>query len=132
MQEALKWERVLHREVPWAQASDAVIAHVAAYLDTLAEGATVSTSQLVEKLYPSDQVRGDAPARDRLFDILLKRKRGTNDPLLLVEYRTRGPEKHVAKKLVRGWLWHKRKPLPKRMICCPNCQFEWEAPDVSV
>jgi hypothetical protein len=117
-------EVVLRPEVKWREAHRVVDQIGRAHLSTLKDNETVTTNQLVNALYPVEAVRGESSARRRLYQILLKVHYGK--PSVLDDCRIRGTERRSFGGIkVTPWLWHK--PQRKvRMICCPNCQYEWE------
>lgn len=87
------------------------------------DGDMVSTTTLVEALYPQAFVRSDEAkaARDRIFKALTKRALGRYD---LADCMTLGPEQRLGTSHFRGQpcLWH----APRKKQVCPHCGQEWK------
>lgn len=119
----VEWEIACGREIGWRKAYAAVEEGARAYLSQLSETGYVTTTQLVEALYPIAAVRGEGTfVRDRIFKALLANVDGK--PAILPECRMRGPVKRIRGGVKAApWLWTRPKP---RLVCCPNCQYEFD------
>lgn len=122
----LEIEVELREEIGWQRAQEVVDQIGRELLASLPATQTITTTDLVNRLYPLQAVRGDGKARQRLFKILQQVYHG--EPVVLKDCRMRGPEKRFRGRKVHGWLFHapRATPKPMRLICCPNCQHEWE------
>ena len=119
---ATEWEIALAPGIHWRKAYDVVEVEARRFLSTLAPGTTIRTNGLVEALYPLATVHGESNARRRIYHALLAHNK--EGPGILRDCRIRGPETRIYGGVkAKVWLWHSP---AKRMICCPNCQYEWE------
>ena len=120
----LEWEVACHRDRRWGEAYAVVEREARAHLATLAPGVTISTNQLVERLYPVAGVRGEGQGRQRIYTALKASRKG--QPMLLTDCRTKGPLKRIMGGIkARPWVWHRPEVPAPRMICCPNCLTEF-------
>lgn len=114
------WNPLLAPEVHWRDAYPIVEAAVKALLtaNPKYKGLELTTTELVEALYPEEEARGNgAAARQRIFRAL--------EALAdhgLKHWHYRGPPRMTRAGQVRPRVWHaERKPI------CPNCGFELAA-----
>lgn len=115
------WNAALAPHVGWQAAYGTVENAVKlAFASPVLDGQTLSTSALVEALYPEQFARGEGiTARKRIYKALAAlATRG------LAAYATRGPERLLkhTNKLVRPWLWHSAAPI--EVAKCPHCGKE--------
>ena len=103
--------------VPWQVAYKAVEEKVRVFLSTVPVTEYLTTSDLVEELFPEELARGDLIYhRRRVFKALAAlATRGLSDCT------TRGDPKHLGntKQMVRPWHWHQSIPgrTPPAAVC---------------
>lgn len=103
MERTLKWNEVLDPAVEWRVAYPMVAERVREMLDPLPPGEVMTTTDLVERLYPAALALGTDGilARRRMFKAVLAMT--TRD---LARYASRGPERKIRGKVSQTWVWH--------------------------
>ena len=99
-----------------------VIVEAKATLDALPEGQQLTTTQLVERLFPEATARGDGiAARQRIFRALARAAKATS----FRDYVSKGPMKRWMGKASYPTIWHKSDGTiakdGKGQITCPVC-----------
>ena len=116
-----EWNAALAPDVPWRDAY-ATVAREARQFLVHTPFENLSTTELVDKLYPEALARGEGiTVRKRIFKalgILAKRD--------LADCATRGAERRVKfnPKPIRPWIWHSpAEPNPEAIQppTCPHC-----------
>lgn len=122
----LEWSTLLHPDIPWKDAYTRVEVEARSYLQQCTDpGEQITTSELVEGLFPEQFARGDGiTARKRIFDALAALAKHQ-----LGDCCTRGVPRKLKhrSRMVRPWLWHmpqvefNPEATVKPGKACPHC-----------
>lgn len=124
----IEWDNLMATD--WRKAYPAAQTEAKRYLDTMQVGVELDTKDLIERMYPSINARGDMiPRRDRIFKAL-----NAGVKLGLMDgYVSFGAAKRYMGRGYQPRIWHKRDPNhvePERgLVECPacGCKFKPEA-----